>query len=247
MSADAAPGEAHAPAEETAYPVRWWRTPAGREGLAVGVATGAYGISCGALGVAAGLSVWQTMVTSLLLFSGGSQFALFGVVATGGGPLAAVGTSTLLGVRNMFYGLQLVRLLDVRGWRRPLAAHLTIDESTAVAISQPDARGRRTGFWVTGLTVFVLWNLMTLVGALLGDALGDPRTYGLDAAAAGAFVALLWPRLKGRDPLAAAALAVVLTVVVAPVTTPGVPVLVAALAALVVGLPRRRGRAEVAA
>lgn len=220
--------------------------PAGREGLAVGLATGAYGISCGALGVAAGLTVWQTMVTSLLLFSGGSQFAFFGVVASGGGGVSAVATSSLLGVRNMFYGLQLVRLVDVRGWRRPVAAHLTIDESTAVTISQPDRRSRQVGFWVTGLAIFVLWNLMTLVGALLGNALSDPRTYGLDAAAAGAFVALLWPRLKGRDPLAAAALAVVLTVLVAPVTPPGVPVLVAATAALVVGLPRRRTRTAVA-
>lgn len=229
--------------EHTADRPRWWRTPAGREGLAVGVATGAYGISCGALGVAAGLTVWQTMLTSLLLFSGGSQFALFGVVASGGGPVAAVGTSTLLGVRNMFYGLQLVRLVDVRGWRRPAAAHLTIDESTAVTISQPDRPAQQVGFWVTGLTVFVLWNLMTLVGALLGNALGDPRTYGLDAAAAGAFVALLWPRLRGRDPLAVAALAVVLTVLVAPFTAPGVPVLVAATAALVVGLPPKNVRA----
>lgn len=220
----------------------WWRTTAAREGLAVGVATGTYGISCGALGVAAGLSVWQTMATSLLLFSGGSQFALFGVVTAGGGPVAAVATSTLLGVRNMFYGLQLVRLVDVRGWRRFAGAHLTIDESTAVAIGQDGRHAQRVGFWVTGLAVFVLWNLMTLVGALLSNAIGDPRDYGLDAAAAGAFVALLWPRLRGRDPLAAAALAVVLTVVVAPFTAPGVPVLVAATAALVVGLPRHRDR-----
>ncbi|MCE0485349.1 AzlC family ABC transporter permease [Ornithinimicrobium sediminis] len=217
--------------------------PALRQGLAVGLATGAYGISCGALGVAAGLSVWQTVLTSLLLFSGGSQFAFFGVIGAGGSPVAAVATSTLLGVRNAFYGLQMVRVLDVPRFVRPLAAHLTIDESTAVAIGQRDLRQARIGFWVTGLTVFALWNLTTLVGALAGDALGDPRAYGLDAAAAAAFVALLWPRLRGREPLATAALAVVLTVVVAPVAPAGVPVLVAGLAALAVGLPRPAGRA----
>lgn len=236
----------------TAYPLEeapqlpWWKTPAAREGLAVGLATGTYGISCGALGVAAGLSVWQTMATSLLLFSGGSQFAFFGVVAAGGGPVAAVATSSLLGVRNMFYGLQLVQLMDVRGWRRLVGAHMTIDESTAVAISQETRRGQHIGFWVTGLAIFLVWNVMTFVGAVLGNAIGDPRTYGLDAAAAGAFVALLWPRLRGRDPLAVAALAVVLTVVVAPFAPPGVPVLVAATAALVVGLPARRSRERAA-
>lgn len=216
-------------------------SPAARQGLAVGLATGAYGISCGALGVAAGLSLWQTQVTSLLLFSGGSQFAFFGVIAAGGTPAAAVATSSLLGVRNMFYGLQLVRLLNVRGWRRPAAAHLTIDESTAVALAQSERAERRRGFWVTGLAIFLLWNLTTLLGALLGTAIGDPRDYGLDAAAAGAFIALLWPRLRGRDPLAVAALAVVLTVVTAPALPAGVPVLLAGLAAVVVGLLPRRG------
>lgn len=215
-------------------------SPAFRQALAVGLATGAYGISCGALGVAAGLSIWQTMLTSLLLFSGGSQFAFFGVVAAGGTPGAAVAASSLLGVRNMFYGLQVVRLIDARGWRRFAAAHLTIDESTAVAIGQSAPRERRIGFWVTGLTIFILWNLMTLVGAVLGDAMGDPRTYGLDAAAAGAFVALLWPRLRGRDPLAAAALAIVITVVAVPTVPAGVPVLLAGLAAVAVGLVSRR-------
>jgi predicted branched-subunit amino acid permease len=214
--------------------------PALRQGLAVGVATGAYGISCGALGVAAGLSVWQTVATSLLLFSGGSQFAFFGVVAAGGSPVAAVAASTLLGVRNAFYGLQMVRVLDIPGFLRPVAAHLTIDESTAVALAQRDLRQARIGFWVTGGVIFVLWNLTTLLGALAGAAIGDPRTYGLDAAAAAAFVALLWPRLRSRDPVVTAVLAVVLTVVLAPVAPTGVPVLVAAAAALVVGLTPRR-------
>ncbi|MGI8948414.1 MAG: AzlC family ABC transporter permease [Ornithinimicrobium sp.] len=214
--------------------------PAVRQALAVGLATGAYGVSCGALGVAAGLSVWQTVLTSLLVFSGGSQFAFFGVIGAGGTPAAAVATSGLLGVRNGIYGLQVVQLLGVRGWRRLLAAHWTIDESTAVAIGQPDLRAARLGFWVTGATIFTLWNLTTLAGALAGEAMGDPRTYGLDAAAAAAFVALLWPRLQGRDPLATAAVAVLLTVLIAPVAPPGVPVLVAATAALAVGVLRMR-------
>ncbi|HKJ12238.1 MAG TPA: AzlC family ABC transporter permease [Ornithinimicrobium sp.] len=217
-------------------------SPATRQGIAVGVATGAYGIGCGALGVAAGLSVPQTMLTSLLLFSGGSQFAFFGVVGAGGSAGTAVAASTLLGLRNAFYSVQMAQVLRLSGWRRLLAAHLTIDESTAVSIGQATPSERRRGFWVTGLAVFVLWNLMTLTGALIGDALGDPRTYGLDAAAAAAFLALLWPRLRGLDPLATAVVAVVLSVAVAPFTPAGVPVLVAVLAALVVGLSPRPSR-----
>ena len=233
----------------TAYPLPWWRTPAARQGLAVGL-VGLYGVSAGALGVAAGLSVWQTVLTSLLIFSGGSQFALYGVLGSGGGAAAAVTTSTLLGLRNGFYGLELSRVLRPGPLVRPLTAHLTIDESTAVALAQDTREQARVGFFTTGVTLFVVWQGTTLLGALAGEAMGDPRAYGLDAAAAAAFVALVWPRLVGRGPggrtgpLAAAVLAMVLTLVSAPFVPTGVEVLVGATAALVVGLPRRGGRED---
>lgn len=213
-----------------------------RQSLSVGVATGTYGISFGALSVAAGLSLWQTIALSALLFSGASQFAVVGIVAAGGSGAAAVATSTLLGLRNSLYGLQMSRLLRVKGWRRVAAAHLTLDESTAVGVAQPELPAQRLGFWGTGLAVFVLWNLMTIVGALVGNALGDPKQFGLDAAAPAAFAGLLWPRLKSGDARAVAAVSAVIALVVAPHAPAGIPVLVAALAAIVAGLlPSRAG------
>jgi len=222
-----------------------------RQAASVGLATGAYGVSFGALSVASGLSVLQTCALSLLMFTGGSQFAFVGVVGAGGSGAAALATAGLLGVRNGFYGLQMAPLLRLRGLRRLAAAHLTIDESTAVGTVQQALRPDRpdliaVGFWATGLAVFALWNLATLVGAVVGDALGDPRRYGLDAAAAAAFLALVWPRLRAAEPrlvgLAAAAVAVAL-VVVAPA---GVPVLAAAVVALLAAWRGPRGRRTTA-
>jgi predicted branched-subunit amino acid permease len=207
-----------------------------RRSLSVGIATGAYAISFGALSVAAGFDLWQTIALSALLFSGGSQFAIVGVIAAGGSGAAAVATSTLLGIRNGLYGLQMSRLLGVRGLSRVAAAQLTIDESTAVAITQPERSAQRLGFWFTGLAVFVLWNALTIVGAVVGNALGDPKQFGLDAAAPAAFCGLLWPRLKSGDARAVAAVSAVIALVVAPHAPAGIPVLVAALAAIVAGL-----------
>ncbi len=213
-----------------------------RQSLSVGLATSAYGVSFGALAVASGLDVWQTVVLSALLFSGGSQFALVGILGAGGSAAAAIATSSLLGVRNGLYALRMSRLLEVRGLRRLAAAQLTIDESTAVAIGQENRSAGRLGFWVTGVVVYLGWNLATLAGAVIGNALGDPRAYGFDAAAAAAFCALLWPRLRSREAVATAAVAAVLAAALVPATAPGIPVLVAAVAALVIGLrPRRRG------
>ncbi|HET7658770.1 MAG TPA: AzlC family ABC transporter permease [Oryzihumus sp.] len=213
-----------------------------RQSLSVGLATGAYGVSFGALAVAAGLSLWQTMALSTLLFSGGSQFAIVGIVAAGGSGVAAIATSSMLGLRNSLYALQVSRMLDVRGLRRVAAAQLTIDESTAVAVGQPERQASRLGFWVTGVTIFVLWNLATLAGALVGDALGDPRAYGLDAAASAAFLALLWPRLRSREAQAVGVAAALLALLLAPHSPAGVPVLVAAVTAVVAGVRPRHER-----
>lgn len=211
-----------------------------RQALSVGIATGAYGVSFGALSVAAGLDVWQTIALSALMFTGGSQFAFVGVLGAGGTGLSATATAGLLGVRNGLYGLEISRLLDLRGLRRVAGAHLTIDESTAVAVGQPDVARSRSGFWWTGLAVFVLWNATTAVGAVLGDAMGDPRTYGLDAASAGAFCALLWPRLHNHLTRGVALAALSISVVLSALLPAGVPVLVAALVAFV-GLRAPRG------
>ena len=206
-------------------------TPAIRIGLSVAVATGLYGISFGALGVAAGLAVLQVVALSALMFTGGSQFAYIGVVAGGGGGAAAFGAATLLGVRNAVYGMQVNRTLRPRGWRRLLAAQVCIDESTATMLGQRDPDEQRRGFWAAGLGIYLLWNLSTLAGALLGDALGDPRRWGLDGAAVAAFLGLLWPRLAAREPVASAVVCVLATVGAVPFVPPGVPILVAAVVA----------------
>jgi predicted branched-subunit amino acid permease len=212
-----------------------------RDGLAVGVATGAYGVSFGAVSVAAGLDVWQTCALSLLVFTGASQFAFVGVLASGGTTPAAVGTAWLLGVRNGLYGLRLTSLLSWGGLRRVGAAHLVIDESTAMAVNRDSTAAARLGFLTTGLAVFVLWNLATLGGAVTGRLLGDPRTYGLDAAVGGAFLALLWPRLSTRLARVVAVLAAAVALGLVPLTAPGIPVLAAGSVALLGLLVRSDG------
>ena len=214
------------------------RRAAWRASFAVALAVSAYGISFGALAVASGLSILQTCVLSLVMFSGGSQFALIGVLASGGtsaGP-AAIAGAALLGLRNGLYAIRVSPIVGA-GWaKRLIAGHLTIDESTAVATAQPTLESQRIGFWATGAMIYIGWNLTTLLGAILGDQLGDVRQWGLDAAAAAAFLGLVWPRLTALQPIAVAVGAAVVAAALIPALPQGVPVLVAALVAVVVGL-----------
>jgi predicted branched-subunit amino acid permease len=219
---------------------------AARSGLGVALATSAYGVSFGALAVASGLDVWQACVLSLVMFTGGSQFAFIGVIGAGGlaAAPAAIASAALLGVRNVAYGMRMSPVVGPGFWRRAGAAQFTIDESTAVSLAQTTGRGRAVGFWVTGIAIYVGWNLTTLAGALLGDVLGDPKAYGLDAAAAAAFLALLWPRLRRRQANAVGIAAAVVATALTPVLMPGLPVLIAAVVAIVVGWFNWLGREE---
>lgn len=200
------------------------------QAVGIGVATGAYGLSFGAVSVASGLDFWQTQSLSLFMFTGASQFALVGVLGTGGGVLAAVLTAVLLGSRNGLYALHLAPLLRIPWPWRAVAAQGTIDESTAMAIRYEDDRMlARRAFWATAAAVFLLWNAGTALGALGASALQDPAVLGLDAAIPAAFIALLWPRLRDRQSWAIALAAAALALALTPVLAPGLPILAAAL------------------
>jgi predicted branched-subunit amino acid permease len=207
-----------------------------RDSLGVGIATGLYGASFGAISVGSGLSVAQTCALSLLMFTGASQFALVGVLGGGGSGVSAAAAALLLGTRNTLYGLRLAPLVNWTGRHRAGAAHLVIDESTAMSVTRNTQDDARLGFLVTGGTIFVLWNLFTLLGAVGGNAMGDPRSYGLDAAVGGAFLALLWPQLSTRFHQAVAVLALAVGLGLVPVAPAGVPVLAAGGVALLAGV-----------
>jgi predicted branched-subunit amino acid permease len=196
---------------------------------------GLYGAAFGAAGVTAGFSILQTCLLSLLLFSGASQFAVVGIMGAGGSALSAIATATLLGFRNALYGLQLAPILKVTGLKRILSAQITIDESTAVSTLQENNDDKVRGFYLTGIGVYVFWNLFTYVGALGASAIGDPAVWGLDAAVPAAFCGLVWPRLKDKKQFLISALAIFLALTLTPITAAGVPIITTVLLAIFFG------------
>ena len=210
-----------------------------RDALGIAIATGAYALSFGAISVTSGLSVIQTCVLSLLMFTGASQFAFVGVIGAGGSPWAGAATAALLGTRNALYGLRLASLLSVRGPRRLLASQLVIDETTAMAIARDQPDLSRFAFWATGVALFSLWNLGTLIGALATHALPDPKVLGFDAAPPAAFLALLAPRLRAREPLAIAFAAALVALIALLFVPAGVPLLIVAVIVVLYGARSR--------
>ncbi len=214
------------------------KNPVDRTALSVAFTVGLYGAAFGAAGVTAGFSILQTCLLSILLFSGASQFAVVGIMGAGGAAISAIATATLLGFRNALYGLQMAPILKVSGLKRVLAAQITIDESTAVATLQENDEDRKRGFYITGVGVYIFWNLFTYLGALGASAIGDPSVWGLDAAVPAAFCGLIWPRLKNKKQFLVSAMAIAWALLLTPIAPAGIPIITTVLLAVIFGVKK---------
>jgi branched chain amino acid efflux pump len=242
-------------ADRPAHPAGALEPSVRRDAWVLGVAVGVFGTSFGVLSTTAGLSVAQTCVMSLVVFTGASQFAVVGILASGGSLASAFGSALLLAARNAAYGVALAPTLIRRGsghaararrlpgggpGRRLVAAQLVIDETTAMATAQSTPAAREQAFWITGIAVFLCWNVSTALGAVAGDAIGSPGAFGLDAAFPAGYVALAVPHLASKAGRVAAATGVAIALLLVPFTPAGVPI-VAAAAGVVPALFVARG------
>ena len=214
--------------------------PYRRDCLVVSLAVGVIGVTFGVFADAAGFDLAQIVVMSALVFTGASQFAAVGVIDDGGSGGAAVGSALLLAARNALYGPVARRALPFSMLARLGSAHFVIDETTAMAAAQDDSRDARGAFWFTAVTLWLCWNGGSIAGALLGAVLGEPETWGLDAAFPAMFVALLAPHVRTAAGRTAAGVAAAVALGAVPVTASGIPILLAVSALIPAVLVQRR-------
>jgi predicted branched-subunit amino acid permease len=113
----------------------------------------------------------------------------------------------------------------------------TVDASWAAAST---GDGRFDPWYMVGVTVpqYVGWVLGTIIGVLLGRSIGNPDTLGLDALFPAFFVALLFEEVRGTRKRLAAGGGAGIALGLTPFLPPGLPILAASVAALLVS--RRR-------
>lgn len=206
-----------------------------RAGLPIALGPLLFGISFGLLAPGAGLGSAASIVFSATTFAGSAQFAAVSVLGAGGSVVAAVVAALLLNARYAPMSFAAAGVFRGAWWRRLLEAQLLVDESWALA--GRGGRFRREVLIGVGLLIYVLWLAGTAVGTVVGNRLGTPSDYGLDAAFAALFLGLAAPTLRGRRARTAGALSAVIVLVLLPIAPAGVP-LVAASAACLLGLRR---------
>ena len=193
-----------------------------------------FGVSYGVLAAAAGLPAWLAVLMSMLVFAGSSQFATVAILGSGGAAAAAILSGSLLNSRYLATGAVAARVLQGPRWKRFLLAQLVVDESYALAVGAgtPEDPDRRM-LVGSGVALWLGWCGGSALGSLLGPVIGDPATFGLDAAFPALFIGLLWPLLARADGRRAAAAGLVTAAVLLPFTNAGLALAGAALAGLV--------------
>jgi len=206
-----------------------------RAGLPLILPTFAGGIAFGVLAQPIMGSV-APVVMSLVVFSGAAQFAAVTVLAAGGGALAAIAAGMLMNARWLPMGFAMGPFLSRRPLIRAAQSQALVDASFALS-SRGDGTYDRGILFGATLPQFFAWSTGTLAGVLLGDALADPSSFGLDAIFPAFFLVLLFGEARGREPLTAVLLGTAIALALMPFAPPGIPVLAASTAALI-GLRR---------
>jgi len=199
-------------------------------------AGGLVGVSFGVL-ARPEMGVVAPIVMSALVFAGAAQFGSLAVLASGGGAVPAIAAGILLNLRFLPMGIALAPSLPGSPRRRAAQGQTVVDASWALA---NEGAGRFDRHLLMGATLpqYPAWVAGTALGVALGDSIGDPAAFGLDALFPAFFLALLVPELRDRTGVAVALTGAAVALALAPVTPPGVPVLVASSIALL-GLRRR--------
>src|SRR4051794_26323719 len=206
-----------------------------REGARAGVPFGVAGfllaVSFGVVAKSAGLSPLAAIAMSAIVFAGSAQFTAISILAAGGTVGAAVLAAALVNSRFLPMGVALAPSLPGGPLRRALQGQAVVDASWAIA-GRGDGTFDRWLLFGSTAVQYVGWVGGTVLGALAGNVLGDPKALGLDAIYPAFFLALLLSELGDRRARIVAALGGLIAIVLIPIAPAGVPVLAASVAAL---------------
>jgi 4-azaleucine resistance transporter AzlC len=208
-----------------------------RISLPFALAVVAFGVSFGVLARAAGMGALAPIVFSATTWAGSAQFAAAAIFGSGGAVASAITAAILLNSRYLAMSAALAPSLTGTPAARALHGLAVVDESWALS-AKGDGTFDRDKLVGVALTLYPAWVIGTAIGAVGGDAIGDPEALGLDAAFPALFLALMISQLRTGAHVSAGVLGALIALALIPLTPAGVPI-IAASAAAFVGVRKR--------
>lgn len=194
------------------------------------------GIAVAPIMVDVGSPSWVVLAAALFAWSGTGEVAYASVIA-GGGSLAAAMVAAML-VSSRFALLA----LSLKGrWKASVIERIAMYQyASEVAVANAIDQQRRFGpqaarrvYWQLAIPMASGWFIGSGLGLLLGNVVGDTRQIGLDVVFPASFIGTVVSGLRRRDSAVAVGGGVTAALGLSPFLPAGLPILVAALTALV--------------
>ncbi|MFM7678736.1 MAG: AzlC family ABC transporter permease [Roseiflexaceae bacterium] len=187
--------------------------------------------------LAAGLSIWETLGMSLIVFAGASQFTAVGLFGSGANPWTIIATTAIINARHLLLAASTASYIRrAPTWLRSLVAFQLTDETYAVGIQHFAKNGGDAWYqFGSNLSLYVVWAASTVIGSLLGALIPDPGALGLDLIFPLTFIAFTVPLLRDRVNRVVAGLAALISVGTALILPGSWYVLTAGILASAVG------------
>ncbi len=163
-----------------------------------------WGILCGTISINMGFTFWQAQAMSMFVFAGAAQLSAMTLISSGASLMPISGSVFAISSRHLLYSLDLRK--DVYGlplkWRIPLAFFLT-DEVYAVTKSYIHKHDIFSPIYslTAGIVFYLIWNLSTFAGIMLGKNITNIDKWGLDFAVVAVFIAITAPHFKNKSML----------------------------------------------
>lgn len=200
-----------------------------------------WGFLAGSFAIESGLNFFEGQAMSLVLFAGAAQLVAMGMIKAGATLTTMVVTIFFITSRHFLYGLTLresISGLPLR-WRLTLGFLLT-DELFALCGQHHKQQFNRWYAFGAGFSFYLIWNLATLVGLLVGSQIPDLQNYGLEFAVAATFIAIVVPNIQSLPVLLSALTALISSVVLSYFQVEGALV-ISGLAGMSIGYALERG------
>ena len=210
-----------------------------RDGAPFTLVAGPFALLFGVIATEAGLNLFETMSFSFAVVAGAAQLTALQLMQDNAPTLIILISALAVNLRVAMYSAALTPYLGAAPlWQRVFIAYLLVDQSYALSharfetvpnMSVPE----RVAYYFGSCTlVMIFWFGCSYAGAALGTAL--PANLPLDFALPIAFLSMVAPLLRTLPHLAAAATAIVVSLLAAEVPH-SLGLLIAGISGMIVG------------
>lgn len=142
-----------------------------------------FGVLVGAVSASMGLSLGEIMLMNMTIYAGASQLVGIELFQHNIAPWIIVASIVAVNFRHILYSAAITsHIAHFPAWQKAVAFFVLVDPQFAESVKRSESGRKLTFVWYMSYAAifYVVWQIVTVLGAVFGTLVGDPRSLGLD-------------------------------------------------------------------